>query len=314
MQEFVPAADEVWSLQNRKDQEALLFQKIAEQGHYAGRTQPSNTRQGTYATTPGGTLLASINSNDPRAMAGMMQRALSKWKFIEDKDRWLDGEVKPGVAQGRPEALYPEDGLVLRQTVRDLPRDNRTEDWRTQAWNKDYVWFRRGEMLAMAPTRFEVGEKRSLPAPILNRMGRIDFMDTVRGQSFHFPSEAIQKAELVAEVVSVRGETAQMKLTGGFKAEQIGTWPIAGYRDMNNPTPQKRGYDLEIEGAATWDAAQQKFTKFEFVAVGNRWGSTQYNGRHDDPGPAPIGYFFQIASKEPHDRVPPSTFSLYGWR
>ena len=63
---FIPAADDVGHLQSGKDAECRLFQKIAEQGHFAGRTQPSFTRQGTYATTADGTFLASWNKNDPR--------------------------------------------------------------------------------------------------------------------------------------------------------------------------------------------------------------------------------------------------------
>ena len=63
---FIPAADEVGRLQSGRDAECQLFQKIAEQGHYAGRTRPSFTRQGTYATTADGTFLASWNKNDPR--------------------------------------------------------------------------------------------------------------------------------------------------------------------------------------------------------------------------------------------------------
>ena len=66
---FIPAADEVGRLQSGKDAECRLFQKIAEQGHYAGRTRPSRTRQGTYATTADGTFLASWNKNDPRIVA-----------------------------------------------------------------------------------------------------------------------------------------------------------------------------------------------------------------------------------------------------
>ena len=66
---FIPAADEVGRLQSGKDEECQLFQKIAEQGHYAGRTKPSRTRQGTYAITPDGTLLISWNTNDPRVVA-----------------------------------------------------------------------------------------------------------------------------------------------------------------------------------------------------------------------------------------------------
>ena len=76
---FVPVADEVHRLQTVKDPEGLLFQKIAEQGHYAGFGPPKHTgtRQGTYAAAPSGILLASINSNDPARMAEMLEKALA---------------------------------------------------------------------------------------------------------------------------------------------------------------------------------------------------------------------------------------------
>ena len=75
---FIPAADEVGRLQSGKDAECQLFRKIAEQGHYAGRTRPSRTRQGTYATTADGTFLASWNKNDPRVVA----RNLPSWPLF----------------------------------------------------------------------------------------------------------------------------------------------------------------------------------------------------------------------------------------
>jgi len=78
--QFVPAADEVFRLQGGTDPECRLFQKFAEQGHYGGR--PGTTRQGTYAATPSGELLASINSNDPQRIADMLRRALDKWQTL----------------------------------------------------------------------------------------------------------------------------------------------------------------------------------------------------------------------------------------
>ena len=73
---FIPAADEVGRLQSGRDAECRLFQKVAEQGHYAGRTRPSSTRQGTYATTADGTFLASWNNNNPRVVARKLREAL----------------------------------------------------------------------------------------------------------------------------------------------------------------------------------------------------------------------------------------------
>jgi hypothetical protein len=71
---FVPAADEVYRMQNLKtstDPECRLFQKFAEQGHYR---RPGTTRQGTYCVSPSGVLLGSINSNDPQRIADLSYR------------------------------------------------------------------------------------------------------------------------------------------------------------------------------------------------------------------------------------------------
>jgi hypothetical protein len=193
MAEFVPAADEVHSLQTRKDPEGLLFQKIAEQGHYAGRVQPTNTRQGTYAAAPSGVLLGSINSNDPKRMADMLRQALAKWRSLPEPDKWLEGSLRP--TPGRPEFHYPADGLVLRQTVRDLPRQNPPPDWRGTAWNKDYAWFRKEEARSLLPAELRAGSTQDVPRPLLVRLGRFNLMDTVRGQSFQYPANAIQRAE-----------------------------------------------------------------------------------------------------------------------
>src|SRR5579862_3315688 len=142
---FVPAADEVYRMQNLQtgtDPECRLFQKFAELGHYGGR--PGTTRQGTYVATPSGLLLASINSNDPRRIEDMLRRALAKWQTLTRAERLLPNDPnKQWAAIKRPERFYPEDGLVLYVTSRDLPREASKPqpakgDWRANAWNLDY--------------------------------------------------------------------------------------------------------------------------------------------------------------------------------
>ncbi|MCA9320039.1 MAG: hypothetical protein KDB53_04855, partial [Planctomycetes bacterium] len=110
---FVPVADEVHRLQTGKDADCRLFQKISEQGHYAGRTRPSSTRQGTYAAAPSGVLLASINSRHPEAMAEMLERALNRWNELSEAERYGD-DLSALESVWRWERNYPEDGLVLR--------------------------------------------------------------------------------------------------------------------------------------------------------------------------------------------------------
>jgi hypothetical protein len=98
---FVPVTDEVHRLQTGSDPECRLFQTIAEQGHYAGQTYPSITRQGTYAAAPSGVLLASINSNDAKAMAGMLRRALERWDVLSREERLLPNDLAGETAQIR---------------------------------------------------------------------------------------------------------------------------------------------------------------------------------------------------------------------
>ena len=113
---FIPAAAEVRRLQSGKDAECRLFRKIAEQGHYAGRTRPSRTRQGTYATTVDGTFLASWNKNDPRYVARDLREALKNWVRLKVKGRKFLGEDPLEITQRiRADRFFPDGGLVLKE-------------------------------------------------------------------------------------------------------------------------------------------------------------------------------------------------------
>jgi hypothetical protein len=50
------------------------------------------------------------------------------------------------------------------------------------------------------------------------------------------------------------------------------------------------------------------------VAVGTRWGGTQYNGRGRDLAPAPFGAVLSLAGESRAERVAPEHFRGYGWR
>jgi hypothetical protein len=311
---FVPAADEVHRLQSGSDAECRLFQKIAEQGHYAGRTRPSNTRQGTYAAAPSGVMLASINSNDPVRIADMLQRALAKWETMSRAERLLpeDPQSQTSTLQ-RAERFYPTDGLVLRVNSRDLPRETQTVDWRGKAWNQDFAWFKKEEAKQFLPP-LQKGEKQDVPAPIIRRIARCHLVDNVRGQVLSFDDSHVEKARLTTEVTAVEGDVVSLRLEGETRTSAEGTWSVNGYRDMNNPTPQKRGYEARLMGKATYDTKKERFLTFEMVAVGTRWGGTQYNGRGDDLNPAPMGVLFTLAGDSPAERVAPAFFGrAYGW-
>jgi hypothetical protein len=295
---FVPAADEVYRMQNLEtgtDPECRLFQKFAELGHYR---RPGATRQGTYCATPSGVLLGSINSNDPRRIADLLEKSLARWQTLKREERLLPTDPRKQVADiKRPERFYPEDGLVLNVTSRDMPREAdkakpvRADRW-VRAWNQDFAWFTRAEARQFVPPEPKVGKKQDLPLALIHRIACAHLVDNVRGQTSPFDESQVKKARLGTEVTAVDGNVVSLRLEG----ETLTT--MEGRR--------KHGLDMRLLGKATYDLAKARFLTFELVALGTRWGGTQLNGRRGDPDAAPIGILFTLAADSPCERVAPA--------
>jgi hypothetical protein len=309
---FIPAADEVGRLQSGWDAECQLFQKIAEQGHFGGRTQPSRTRQGTYAITADGTFLASWNKNDPRIVADKLRTSLKKWDRLKAEGRTFAGADLLDITElSRADRYFPEEGLVLKVNTRDLPRDPPQQEPWADAWNQDFAWFTKQEARQFLPGKIAPGRTREVPRPLVERLARFHFLDNVRGQTPPFPARAIEDATLTGRVTAVDGDLVSLRLEGRTKAVQKGDWSIQGFQDMNQPSGQERGLDLKLLGSARFDRKQGRFVGFEVVAVGTRSGGTQYNCRGDDLAPAPFGAVLRLAGETRAERVAPEHFRGY---
>ncbi|MEM6674614.1 MAG: hypothetical protein AAF726_17340 [Planctomycetota bacterium] len=291
----------MWRLQRAETPAARLFQAFCEEGHYAGREEPTDTRQGIYAVTPSGRLLTSWNSRNLDHVKSKMREALVDWEDLDDSQRYPDEELLSGP---RPEDHYPKDGLVLQVFTRDLPRegDEQREDWRREAWNVDHLWLSEEEMLALAKT--------GLTAEAANRLVRLHGRDNVRGQSRRYPREAVTRAELTTTLDEQLGLSRLVRLEGYGAVSESGTWSINDRHD--GPAEHVRSFEGPMLGRAVFDTVTSQITTFELAWVGLRRGATKYNGRADDPGPAPMAVVFVLAPGE--DRVAPSWFWDYGWR
>lgn len=295
---FVPAADEVYRLQNIRtgtDPECRLFQKFAEQGHYR---QPGATRQGTYCVSPSGVLLGSMNSNDPRRIAELLEKSLARWETLKREERLLPEDPRKQQAEiKRPERFYPQDGLVLKVNSRDMPREDKAAnperaDWRVLAWNQDFAWFTRKEAKQFVPPEPKVGQKQDLPVPLSHRIVCAHLIDNVRGQTSPFEENQVKKARLTTEVTVIKGNVVTFRLEGETRTEM--------------ERPRTHGLDMRLLGNATYDLKKERFLTFELVALGSRWGSTQLNGRRRDVDKAPIGILFSLAGDSPCERVAPA--------
>jgi hypothetical protein len=280
---FVPAADEVKTLHEDRGPVSEIFRKIATEGHYRTRRSPTSTRQGLYAIGPDGAFLGSVNSNDPRRVARMLDAALEAFEAG-------DGATPRGGPLASKDAGYPEKGLVLRLTVRDLPRG---PDGEKGGWNRDYAWFRAAEAAEMVPDKDDPGCAREWPTAVARRFAQCHLVDFVRGQTEPWRRSEV-RARIRHVVRGTNGTVVSLRIEGSVRSRS-----------------KDRGVTLGIEGRAEYDREAGRFVRYEMFAVGEREGGTRYNGREGDPGPSPIGFLAELA--DPDERIAPGLRYAYPW-
>ncbi len=287
-QHFIPVAENCSPLQRQKDAKGDFFRLVAEQGHYAGRTYPTGTRQGYYALTADGTVLAAANSRDPQRMTELLQTALQRWSLLSG-----DGAAEPrGQAPAAYEPAnpdrYPADGLVLRLTARDLPReeDTRKDDWRKNAWNMDYAWITGEEAAAIVPGELVAGARREVPAAVLRRLARFHLRDFVRGEPSVWPAEALREGSLEAEVVDV------VRATGPASALRCGASGVGGTLGASRePGAAQLGYGVRREAGGGGGVGRRGGSLHALRPPGHRspLGHQSVQQPPGRPGPGPPG-------------------------
>ncbi len=231
----------------------------------------------------------------------MLRDGLAKWAKLRKEERLLDKSPEPATAGQwqKQNKLYPADGLVLRSVCRDLPRDDVGPQFR-DAWNQDFAWFRKDEARAFLPGDVAVGAKAGLPTPLVDRLARFSLIDSVRALNYtYFQASEVERARITTTVTDRNGDRVSIRFDGESRCAKAG--------------PEGYGYEAKLLGKAVFDLRRGRFTAFDLVAIGPRWGKGSCNLRHDDPGPAGMGVVFTLAGDTPADRIPPANVSRYGW-
>ena len=303
----MPAADEVWRLQGGSDPECRVFQALADKGHYGGK---GGTRQGIYVCSPSGEFLGSINSLNPDAVMATLNAALEKWRQMPEAHRAASGEPMTAPTH-RWETSYPEAGLVLVSTNRDV----RAEHGHAQAcgdrWNRDHLWFSAEEARAWLPDDPAPGSIHVVPPALVRRLARFHLVDNVRGQTLPFATaEVLAGSEIQTEVLERRSDLVRLRISGSTIVQAEGPW-LMGDTIWNESRESPRSMTTKLLGHAEYDLGRSAFTQFEMVARGRRQGRTENNARRNGPDMGTIGFYFTLASAAPADRVPPAFIDLY---
>ena len=303
--DFVPAADETWRMQNGDDAECRLFREMIRPGH---PEKVGGTLQGIYVVAPSGKLLANANVLSADRALDLLATGLAAWKELPDAQRHLAPDTLAAPFR-RWEDSCPTDGLVLEQFSRDLPADRDPSATPLPPVQRDHAWFSRAEARRFLPEDPQVGDVLELPEDLVARLARFHFVDAVKGQVQPFAPEEVDGV-LQLEVVAREGDLVDLQLSGRTAGAARGPW-LMGDSIWNWPGEHPRSVNVQLTGRARYDLAAGAFTRFELLALGTRRGSSGLNGRAGPADEGPIGFWLQLAGSAPADRVAPAFVDVY---
>jgi hypothetical protein len=297
--DFVVVADEVHFLYPEdahslarvaNDPAHVLFKRFGE-SMPAGDWHHPGTKQGVYMMGPDGEYLEGSHfvSGNRAEIATRLERARERWQTLRKAKGYANKPIPPAPTNTPPE--FAQAPALLRVSLRDLRPGQRaaTPRWRagafddnnwlafTQwAWNQN--WFALAE-----PRAFVTKDKTAVAvdAKAFRRLCRAVLVDNVRGQAPEWQEEHVQLAELTMRRID-GGKFVTLEYTGEARM------------DAGGPKLAVRLY-----GQAEWDEANDRFVRFDLVALGTREGAWPFHQRGAQQGPSPIGIALRLHAPAP---------------
>ena len=305
---FVPVAADVTGLQQSDDEEGRFFRHVAVQGLMKGRSRPGVSHQGIYAFAADGTSMASANPLAAEETLALLEKALSQWQiYLAGRDDDRVQEIGPASASHQGLGYPSSGGAVLRMTARDLPRPGDSpfpdgQEHLTRLWNFDHVWLRAQDVRQLLPSSFEIGTEHRVPASLVTRIARFHLRDIVRGEPGVWQPDAVKRADLTAKVVGRDDNRVALEYSGSILLQEH-----VAFQDSHKPIDWEfdNELDLAASGEGVWCLETERFERLDLLVAGQRSGAHRYNVRTQDPGPAPIGFSFELAGDEAWERTPP---------
>jgi hypothetical protein len=274
-----------------------FFWKVVRDGHMKA-FPPDATRQGVYAATPDGDLLASLNPSSAQRLLEMLSAALANWR-----------QRPPSAPDLAPAAgldeqyrrVPPERGLVLNVFSR-IPLENAGDGWNpNRVTGRDHAWLTEAEWRALLPPVWRNGVRYPLPQSLVERLARFHLVDNVRGEPDIWQRDQIRAAEVFLVVEDAAAH--RIRLEGNTRAEapadpQPMTAPIGGRLRPD------RGYDARLQGYLVYDPAKKCLSRCDLLAWGEAWGHGHYTPRPPE-GRFPLLIAFSLAGNRPADRIQP---------
>lgn len=301
---FVLVASDKWYDRRRRDAKGLFISKLGEQ---AAQLRPEivfprPVVQGMYCFTADGKLLNWRNHRDPKVIRRELETALRVWASLPPEQR------KPAAIKvedrGTPDPRFhramPPETLVVNVFMRVLDKKDgefckgkSTRPGGTLA-ARDHLWLLKEEWHALVPADASHGDAVEIPKTVHDRILQYHLCDHTRGHAYAWYSNQVRESQMNLTTIEASDSRLKLKLEGSAL--------LVSDSDDKNPD---KGYDVAFAGFIEFDRNKQKFTRFDFVALGEHWGDDRYNGGAL-PGRTPLGIAFELAGDDdPFRDVPP---------
>ena len=292
--EFVPATAEVWGLRTGKGTANDFFRKASDP------LDPGRSH-GLYLMGPEGENLGFQFISRPKPpVLELLKKGLARWAELVKEKKY---KAKPVPAldllQTWP-AEAVEAGLLAAVNVRDFPRAGNPKAGKfedgTPRWNQMRLALTKEEAAGLLP---KGGASSAVPKEVLLKLARKTLVDGAKGNHAGFrKDDAMKKGLLTTTAVSSSGTQTTLKFEGELTYEE-GTegydpakhgkqLAVAG--DHRWDVEGLTGFDCKLTGTGVYDAAAQRFLRFELLAYGMRKGGREKG----DVEPAPMGVSFTI--------------------
>ena len=279
---------------------------MANKGHYRAE---GGSRQGIYICSPAGELLSSINSLNPDDVLSVIQQGLDKWNHDTISNLPID-PINTVTPSHRWEDSYPENGLILTGYKIDLKSDPPSNDNRGDRWNMDHVWFNQAEMKGWITNDLIEGSVNKVPAVVSERLIRFHLVDNVRGQTLPFAPDEIKVNQMMTEVVYKNESSLELEISGESFSVAKGEW-LLGANDWTPTHLLDHSIKTKLLGKVTYNFQTETVTEFELVAIGERFGKTQNNGRMFGSDSNHIGFYYKMAQENASEKIAPAFIDLY---
>jgi hypothetical protein len=240
-----------------------------------------------------------------RLLSHDLDEGLKKWQALPAGQRRKLDDLGNFVELFLP--APPSRGLVAKVYSRSLIRDDRgklqvykTDVARSREAGRDHLWLTELEAKSLVPDAPEVGSRKQVAMPVVDRICRRYLIDLVRvgGNGGARRSEDVLSEQLQVIVESVSASEIRLRLDGSAR---LATHDVGSGARKSEPKID----DFLLSGYATYDRSSSQFTRFDLIAFSE---TGHYDEIHKKV--LPLGLAFELSpTTTPANCAPPSSYA-----